>query len=54
MFDNLQDRLSHSLRTVTDQARLTEENVQDTLRQVRMALIEADVALPVVVRSSDW
>lgn len=48
MFDSLQDRLSHSLKTVTGQARLTEENVQDTLRQVRMALLEADVALPVV------
>jgi signal recognition particle subunit SRP54 len=48
MFESLQDRLSHSLKTVTGQARLTEENVQDTLRQVRMALLEADVALPVV------
>ena len=48
MFDSLQDRLSHSLKTVTGQARLTEENVQDTLRQVRMALLEADVALSVV------
>ena len=48
MFDSLQDRLSKSLKTVAGQARLTEENVQDTLRQVRMALLEADVALPVV------
>ena len=48
MFDSLQDRLSHSLKTVTGQARLTEENIEETLRQVRMALLEADVALPVV------
>lgn len=48
MFESLQDRLSHSLKTVTGQARLSEENIQDTLRQVRMALLEADVALEVV------
>jgi signal recognition particle subunit SRP54 len=48
MFDNLQDKLSHSLKAVTGQARLTEENIQDTLRQVRLALLDADVALPVV------
>ena len=48
MFENLTDRLSHSLRTITGKARLTEENIQDTLREVRMALLEADVALPVV------
>ncbi len=48
MFDSLQDRLSKSLKTVAGQARLTEENVQETLRQVRMALLEADVALPIV------
>jgi len=48
MFDSLQERLSQSLKIVAGQARLTEENIQDTLRQVRMALLEADVALPVV------
>jgi len=48
MFDSLSDRLSHSLRSVTGKARLTEDNIQDTLREVRMALLEADVALPVV------
>ena len=37
-----------SLRSITGKARLTEENIQDTLREVRMALLEADVALPVV------
>ena len=48
MFENLTDRLSHSLKSITGQARLTEENIQDTLREVRMTLLEADVALPVV------
>jgi len=48
MFDNLTDRLSSTLRDVTGRGRLTEENIQDTLREVRMALLEADVALPVV------
>jgi signal recognition particle subunit SRP54 len=48
MFENLTERLSHSLRSITGQARLTDENITDTLREVRMALLEADVALPVV------
>ncbi|MEP1470494.1 MAG: signal recognition particle protein [Halieaceae bacterium] len=48
MFQSLSDRLSSSLRSVTGKARLSEENIQDTLREVRMALLEADVALPVV------
>ena len=48
MFQSLSDRLSQSLRSVSGKARLTEENIQDTLREVRMALLEADVALPVV------
>ncbi|HEX4869637.1 MAG TPA: signal recognition particle protein [Moraxellaceae bacterium] len=48
MFDNLTDRLSHSLRNITGTGRLTEDNIKDTLREVRMALLEADVALPVV------
>ena len=48
MFESLSDRLSNSLRSITGKAKLTEENIQDTLRQVRMALLEADVALPVV------
>ncbi len=48
MFENLSDRLSNSLRTISGKARLTEDNIQDTLREVRMALLEADVALPVV------
>ncbi|MEQ9463790.1 MAG: signal recognition particle protein [Haliea sp.] len=48
MFESLSDRLSQSLRSITGKARLTEDNIQDTLREVRMALLEADVALPVV------
>ena len=48
MFDNLSDRLSQSLKKITGKARLTDENIQETLREVRMALLEADVALPVV------
>lgn len=48
MFENLTERLSHSLRSITGQARLTDDNIKDTLREVRMALLEADVALPVV------
>lgn len=48
MFDSLSDRLSHSLRKVSGKARLTEDNIKDTLREVRKALLEADVALPVV------
>jgi signal recognition particle subunit SRP54 len=48
MFENLTERLSQTLRHITGQARLTEENVQDATREVRMALLEADVALPVV------
>ncbi|TVP56916.1 MAG: signal recognition particle protein [Halomonadaceae bacterium] len=48
MFENLTDRLSGSLRKISGQARLTEDNIKDTLREVRMALLEADVALPVV------
>lgn len=48
MFDNLTERLSSSLRAISGSARLNEDNIKDTLREVRMALLEADVALPVV------
>ncbi len=48
MFENLSDRLSQSLRKITGKASLTEDNIQESLREVRMALLEADVALPVV------
>ena len=48
MFESLSDRLSQSLKQITGKARLTDENIADALRDVRMALLEADVALPVV------
>lgn len=48
MFDNLQDRLGQSLKKIRGNARLTDDNIKSTLREVRMALLEADVALPVV------
>ncbi|MEM8845013.1 MAG: signal recognition particle protein [Pseudomonadota bacterium] len=48
MFDNLSKRLSDTVGKLRGQARLTEENIQESLREVRMALLEADVALPVV------
>ena len=48
MFDNLTTRLSGVLKTLRGEARITEDNVKDALREVRMALLEADVALPVV------
>ncbi len=48
MFDKLSSRLSAVVSGLTGRGRLTEENVGDSLRQVRMALLEADVALPVV------
>lgn len=53
MFDNLTDRLSTTLKKLKGQGRLTEENIKDTLREVRMALLEADVALPVVTEFID-
>jgi len=48
MFDNLTNRLAGVMKTLRGQARLSETNIQDALREVRMALLEADVALPVV------
>ncbi|MBD8512933.1 signal recognition particle protein [Photobacterium sp. WH77] len=48
MFDNLTERLSSTLKNISGRGRLTEDNIKDTLREVRMALLEADVALPVV------
>ena len=48
MLDNLTSRLSSVIKTLRGQSRLTEANVQDALREVRVALLEADVALPVV------
>jgi signal recognition particle subunit SRP54 len=48
MLDNLTTRLAKIVKTIRGEARLTESNVQDALREVRIALLEADVALPVV------
>lgn len=48
MFESLTDRLGSALKGITGQAKLTEENIKGTMREVRMALLEADVALPVV------
>lgn len=48
MFDNLSDRLSKTFKAIRGQGRLTEANIKDALRDVRRALLEADVALPVV------
>ena len=48
MFENLTERLSGTFRKLTGKATLTESNIQEALREVRRALLEADVALPVV------
>jgi len=48
MFDSLSDRLNNTLRAISGKGRITEDNIKETLREVRMALLEADVALPVV------
>lgn len=48
MFDNLSERLNKTLKTIRGQGRITEDNISGTLREVRMALLEADVALSVV------
>lgn len=48
MFDKLSERLQGIIDGLQGRGRLTEDNIADTLRQVRMALLEADVALPVV------
>jgi signal recognition particle subunit SRP54 len=53
MFENLTGRLAGVVKNLRGQARITETNIQDTLRQVRMALLEADVALPVVKQFID-
>jgi signal recognition particle subunit SRP54 len=53
MFDSLSDRLSQTLREVSGKARLSEDNISDAMRNVRMALLEADVALSVVKTFTD-
>ena len=49
MLDNLTQRLAKVVKTMRGEARLTETNTADMLREVRLALLEADVALPAVV-----
>lgn len=53
MFENLSARLSSVVKTLTGNSRLTESNIQDALREIRIALLEADVALPVVKQFID-
>src|SRR5260221_7668534 len=48
MLDNLTQRMARVVKTLRGEARLTEANTQEMLREVRLALLEADVALPVV------
>lgn len=48
MLDNLTGRFSSVLKNIRGQAKLTEDNIKEALREVRLALLEADVALPVV------
>lgn len=48
MFSNLSERLTRVLKNLSGQGRLTEDNIKDTMRDIRMALLEADVALPIV------
>src|SRR5687767_15334638 len=48
MLDTLTARLARIVKTIRGEARLTESNIQEALREVRVALLEADVALPVV------
>ncbi len=48
MFENLSERFGRVLKNLRGQGRLTDQNIKDTMREVRMALLEADVALPVV------
>lgn len=53
MFENLSERLGQTVKNLRGQGRLSEQNIQDALREVRMALLEADVALPVVKQLID-
>lgn len=53
MFESLTDRLGGALKSISGQSKLTEENIKGTVREVRMALLEADVALPVVKAFTD-
>ena len=48
MFDSLSQRLTQTMQKLRGKGRLTEDSIRETLREVRIALLEADVALPVV------
>ena len=48
IFSSLSEKLSNSIKKISGKASLSDKNIQDTLRDVRIALLEADVALPVV------
>ncbi len=49
MFENLSDRFTQSLKKISGKGSLSEKNIQKTLREVRMAILEADVGLPVSI-----
>ena len=53
MFESLSDRLSGVFRTLSGRAQLSEDNIQDALREVRLALLEADVNFKVVKEFTD-
>jgi signal recognition particle subunit SRP54 len=48
MFDNLTARLSRTIENLRGRGRITEDNIGEAMREVRVALLEADVALPVI------
>lgn len=53
MFDNLTNQLTKTFRNLTGQGRLTDDNIKESLREVRVALLEADVAIPVIKKFID-
>ena len=53
MFDGLSDRLARTAQRLRGQGRLTEDNIKDALREVRMALLEAERIAPDAIRYSD-
>lgn len=48
MFNNLSEKLTNTIKNLTGRGRLTEDNIKGTLRDIRTALLKADVALPIV------
>src|SRR5207248_10167614 len=53
MFENLSDKLQRSFKTLRGEGTITDENISEALREIRLALIEADVSLPVVTQVVD-